>query len=194
MATENKDISEELWKKFLKKHWLISLIIAAAVASAVIGAICVFLWRTTGSEAVLKYPQTLDLWTVGYIITLILDVILYEFLIIGLPVIAGAILVYFLWWNKLPPEEKQEYSKPPKQQGTQKRVSRGRGSGIFGLLITITWLIIIYVDGNWNRPFQLWNYTYLIYSGLAAILWDLLIFGIPAAIFLIWWLSRELKK
>ncbi len=194
MTKENEEHPEEKWKKFLKKHWQISLLIAAGIVCAVIGAIYVFLWRTTGSEAILKYPQTLDMWTMGYIITLILDVILYEFLIIGLPVIAGAILIYFLWWNKLPAEQKQEYAKPPKQPGSQKRVSRGRGSGIFSFLIMITWLIIIAVDGNWNTPFELWNYTYLIYSALSACLWDLLIFGIPVAIFLIWWLTCELKK
>jgi len=194
MTKENEEHPEEIWKNFLRKHWKIFLLIAGGIICAVIGAIYVFLWRTTGPEAIAQYPQTLDLWTVGYIITLILDVILWEFLIIGIPVIAVAVLIILLWWNKLPAEEKQEYSRSPKGKGSQKKVSRGRGSGIFGFLITITWLIIIYLDGYWNTAFGLWNYTYLIYSVLAALLWDLLIVGIPLTIFLIWWLRRELKK
>lgn len=198
MTIESEKIPEERWKKFLKNHWKISLLIAGGLVIAVIGAIYVFLWRTTGPEAIAQYPPTLDLWTVGYIITLVLNVILWEFLIIGIPVIAAAIIIFLLWWNKLPAEEKQEYSGSPKEKGTRKKIPARRGSGIFGFLVTITWLIIIYINGNWNVTFANWNYTYLIYSVLAAILWDLIIFGIPIAvlvgIYLIWWSRRELKK
>jgi hypothetical protein len=194
MAVETIAPSEERWKEFLKNHWKLSLLILGGIVLAIIGALCVFLWRTTGPEATGYYPQTLDLWTVGYIITLILNLILWEFLVIGIPVIAAVIIIYFLWWNKLPAEEKQKYSRGREAKRIQKRNQARRGSGAFGFLVTITWLIIILIDGNWNTAFENWTYTYLIYSVLTAIMWDLIIFGIPIVILLILWLGRQLKK
>lgn len=75
MTKESEEIPEETWKIFLKTHWKISILGVAGIVCAVIGAIFVFLWRTTGPEAIARYPATLDLWTVGYIITVILDLI-----------------------------------------------------------------------------------------------------------------------
>ncbi|OLS12177.1 MAG: Uncharacterized protein RBG13Loki_4243 [Promethearchaeota archaeon CR_4] len=190
MAKENEDNPKDVWKKLVKKHWKIALIIAAGIACAFIGAIFVFLWRVTGPEAILRYPQTLGLWTVGYLFTLFFDLILWELLIIGIPVIAAAIVIYVIWWKKLSAEEKQEFPNSQKDKRAQRKMSKGRGGGFFNILLTITWLIIISVDGYWDVAFGGWTFIYLVNSILGAFLWDLLILGIPATIVLIWWLTR----
>jgi hypothetical protein len=194
MSEEKKEIKMDAWKSFLKKHWKMASIVAAGLACAFIGAIAVFLWRTVGPEALTRYPATLGLWTVGNIVALVLDVLSWGLLLILLPVIAAVIVIYLLWWKKLPTEEQQAII-PSNDKGQRKKPMRGKGGGgFFNLLITITWLIVINSDGNWNTAFGAWTFTYLVMSVITAFLWDLLILGIPAAIVLIWWIRRELKN
>src|SRR5271157_2374303 len=123
MAEINQDIQKGAWKNFLKKHWKMTFIIAAGIACAFIGAIFVFLWRTTGPEALARYPPTLGLWTVGYLVSLLVDLILWGLLLIVAPIIAAAIGIYFLWWKKLLAEERQLYAR------AQKIKNRERMSG-----------------------------------------------------------------
>ncbi len=193
MAKETEEISKEVWKKFLKNHWKIALVAVAGIIGAFIGAIYVFLWRTTGPEAIARYPATLDLWTVGYAIMLLIDLILWEILVIGLPVIAAVIVLYLLWWKKLPAEEQQEMKIPPREKSPQRKGRRGRGGNVLNFLVTITWLITIFANGYWDTPFKLWTFTYLFTSIIAAFLWLIVIFAIPAAIALVWWIRREWK-
>jgi hypothetical protein len=193
MAEEKNSNQLEAWKGFLKKHWKMALVIVAGIACAFIGAIFVFLWRTIGPVALASYPATLDLWTLNYLVSLVLDLLLWLFLLIALPVIAAAIVLYFLWWNKFPEEDKRAYMQSSKDTNNSKKMKRG-GGGAFNILITITWLIIVYADGKWNAPFGTWTFAYLINSVLATFLWDLLILGIPATIALVVWLLREMKK
>ncbi len=193
MAKETEEIPKEIWKQFLKKHRTIALVAIAGIIGAFISAVYVFLWRATGTEAVTRYPPTLDLWTVGFVITLVIDLILWEILLIGIPVIAGIIILYMLWWKKLPADEQQAINISPRGKNPQKKGKRRSGSGAFNFLVTITWLIIIFVNGMWDTAFKLWSFTYLINSLISAFLWDLLILGIPAAIALTWWLRREFK-
>ncbi len=195
MAEETKkNPQEEVWKKFVKTHWKITLVVVAGLISAIIGAVFVFLWRTTGPIAASRYPLTLDLWTVGYFWSLFWDLVLWEFLLVVLPVIAAAIAIFVLWWRKLPAEEKQEYSCKSNESSPRKKASRDRGSGVFGFLVTVTWLILIYANGYWDTAFGMWTFAYLINTLLSALLWDLIICGIPATIALIWWLRREFSK
>ena len=185
MTEEEKN--DKAWKKFLKNHWKFCLIIAAGIVGAVIGAVIVFLWRVGAAPAALGTPPNIGAWTVGYCVTFILNLILWEFLLIGIPIIAAAISIYALWYRKLPEDERAEYEKEEKKHHTRD------GGGAVSFLVTITWLIIVWVTGYWNIAFSTWTFNYLISSWLWALLWDLIIFGIPIAIGAIWWLHRELK-
>jgi hypothetical protein len=194
MAEEKNMTQSEAWKGFLKKHWKMALVIIAGIACAFIGAIFVFLWRTIGIDVQAMYPSTLDLWSIGYLVSIVLDLLGWLFLLIVLPVIAAVIVLYLFWWNKFPEEEKRAYMQSSKDASTSKKMKRNGGGGAFNFLITITWLIIVYADGKWNAPFGTWTFLYLVNSVLATLLWDLLIIGIPATIALVVWLVRELKK
>ncbi|MHA1427893.1 MAG: hypothetical protein ACTSQI_18075 [Candidatus Helarchaeota archaeon] len=194
MENKEEEKIDETWKKFLRKHWKMTLLLIGAGAGAVVGALLVFLWVVANAQATGLVPIDLGMWTVGYTVTFIINVILWELLFIGIPVVVAAILIIMLWWKKLPEEEREEYKREPKKGWRRRGTSSGGGGGIISFLVMITWLIIIWVDNMWNIAFEDWFFNYWIYSGLAAFLWVLLIFGVPITILIILWLRRELKE
>jgi len=82
----------------------------------------------------------------------------------------------------------------------EKRISLGRrsratrGSGGLSLLFFIAFCIKVYLDGNWNVPIATWTLDYVVGSMVLILEWVLIIFGIPAAIGIIWWIRHEAKK
>ena len=175
------------WKKFLRKHWGIVALFAVVAVSAAIGAVLVFLWFLGNAQSTDLVPTILGLWTMNHLVTFILHAIFWELVIIGIPAIIAAIAGW-LWWRRLPDEEKAEYH----MLGTRSRTTSG-GGGI-SLLISIAFCIKVYTDGNWNVAFSLWTFNYLVYSMLWTLIWILIIFGIPAALGIIWWINHETKK
>lgn len=192
MEKEEKGKLDERWKKFLENHWKMALILVVGIIGAILGAIFVFLWRVSDAQATGMVPSSIGLWTVGYAVTFILNVILWEALIIGIPVVVAVILVVVLWWNKLPEEEKEGYKREPPKGWRRRRTSMGGGGG--GVLILIAWLLVVWIDNMWNTAFQDWTFNYWVYSGLIAVLWIAIIFGIPIVVLGSLWLLRELKK
>jgi hypothetical protein len=176
------------WKKFLRKHWnmLVLFVVGAILAS--VGATLVFLWFLGDAQSTGLVPTTLGLWTMGYMVTFLLHVIFWEVLLIGVPVILAAVAGW-LWWRKLPDEEKKEYH----FFGTRSRATGG-GGGAIELLIFIAFCIKVFTDGNWNVAFTTWTFDYLVYSYLSALIWVLIIFGIPIVLGIIWWIRHEMKK
>jgi len=61
-------------------------------------------------------------------------------------------------------------------------------------LVLIAFCIKVFTDGNWNVAFATWTFDYLVYSLLSALIWVLVIFGIPISLGIIWWINREMKK
>jgi len=188
MMVEN---SEKIWKKFLRKHWKTLVLFVVGAVLAVIGAVLVYLWFVGDAQLTGLVPATLGLWTMGHFVTFLLHLILWEVLFIVIPVILAAVAVWRLWWKKLPDEEKEEYRRGH-LFGKHSRTTDG-GGGI-SLLINIAFVIKVYFDGNWDKPFADWSFDYLVYSYLWAIIWILIIFGIPIAIGATWWIRHEMKK
>ena len=178
----------DAWKKFLRKHWnmLVVFIVGAILAS--IGAILVFLWFVRDAQSTGLVPTTISLWTMGHMVTFTLHLILWEVLFIGIPVIIAAVGGW-LWWKKLPDEEKKEYHFFSKRS----RATSG-GGGAISLLFYIAFFIKVWMDGNWNVAFATWTFDYLVYSCLTVLAWILIIFGIPIALGIIWWIRHEMKK
>ncbi|MFB0514545.1 MAG: hypothetical protein ACETVQ_03105 [Candidatus Bathyarchaeia archaeon] len=188
MAETESENGYEIWKKFLRKHWnmLVLFVVGAILVST--GAILVYLWFVGHAQSTGLVPATLDLWTMGYIVTFLLHLILWEVLFIGVPVILAAVAGW-LWWKRLPDEEKKEYH----FFGTRSRATSG-GGGSISLLVLIAFCIKVFTDGNWNVAFATWTFDYLVYSLLSALIWVLIIFGIPIVLGIIWWIRREMKK
>ena len=72
-------------------------------------------------------------------------------------------------------------------------VARHRSGGL-SLLFFIAFCIKVYLDGNWNVPIATWTLDYVVGSMVLILEWVLIVFGIPIAIGIIWWIRRETKK
>ena len=182
---------EKIWKKFLRKHWKMFVLFVVAAILVIAGAILVFLWFVGDAQVTSLVPATVGLWTLGYLVTFLLYLIFWEVLFIGIPVIITVAAIYFLWWKKISDEERKEYRR---RHLFGKSSRRTDGGGAISLLVNIVFIIKVYLDGNWNVPFATWTFDYLVYSYLWALLWILIIFGIPILLGGTWWIRREMKK
>jgi hypothetical protein len=182
---------ESIWKKFLSKHWKMFAFFVVASILAISGAIYVFLWYVADAQAIGLVPETLGLWSIGYVVTFLIRLILWEVLFIIIPVFIFVVAIYYLWWKKLPDTERKEYKR--KHLFGKKSQSRDGGTAI-SILINVFFIIKVYLDNNWNLAFAEWEFDYLIYSYLTALLWVAVIFGIPICLGIIWWINREMKK
>jgi hypothetical protein len=182
---------EKIWKTVIRKHWNMLTIFIAVAIVAVIGIILVFLWFVGDSQSSNLVPLTLNLWTMGHLVTFILHILFWELLFIGIPVIVFVIIIYYIWWKKIPAEERNEY----RDRHLFGKKSRSRdGGGAITFLVNIGFIVKVYLDGNWNVPFAAWTFDYLVYSYLWVIFWFVIIFGIPLVIGALWWIHREMKK
>jgi hypothetical protein len=188
MTETGSENGSEGWKKFLRKHLSMVALFVVAVILASVGAIYVFLWFVGDAQSTGMVPATLGLWTMGHLVTFILHAIFWELLLIGVPVILAAVAGW-LWWRRLPSDEKKEYH----FFGKRSRATSG-GGGAVSLLFFVAFCIKIFIDGNWNVAFATWTFDYVVYSMLWILIWILVIFGIPIAIGVIWWIRHEMKK
>jgi hypothetical protein len=191
MVEPGSENDEKVWKKFLRKHWTIVIVLIVGAIMVVAGALYVFLWFVKDAQTTGLVPVTLGLWAMNHLLWFLIYLILWEILLVGIPVIIAVALVYFLWWKRLPSEEKEDY------RGHHlfgKRSRRSDGGNAFSFLIFIGFVIKIYVDGNWNKPFETWTFNYLTSSLVWVLIWLLIIFGIPMAIGGSLWLRHEMKK
>jgi drug/metabolite transporter superfamily protein YnfA len=191
MVELESEPDEKIWKKFLRTHWKMLVLFVVAAILAIAGAILVFLWFVGDAQVTSLVPATVGLWTIGYLVTFLLHLIFWEVLFIGIPVIITVAAIYFLWWKKIPDEERKEYRR---RHLFGKSSRRTDGGGAISLLVNIVFIIKVYLDGNWNVPFATWTFDYLVYSYLWALLWILIIFGIPILLGGTWWIRHEMKK
>lgn len=173
------------WKRFIRKHWGIVAVFAVVAVLAVSGAVYVFWWFAGNAQAGLV-SSTLNLWTMGNVVTFILHLIFWELVLIGIPVAVVAVLAW-QWWKRLPAEEKEYHFFG--------RRSRSRNAeGAISPLLFIAFAIKVYVDGNWNVAISTWTLDYVVSSMITILVWIVAIFAIPAAIGVIWWIRHEMNK
>jgi hypothetical protein len=170
---------------FVRGHPGALAIFVLAGALVIAGAVYVFLWFVGDAQSTGLVPTTLGLWTVSEVVSFILHVIFWELLLVGVPVAIGAV-VGWLWWRRLPYEERVGY-----HFGGRSR-SAGGGSGV-SLLLFIAFCIKLYLDGKWNAPIGGFTVNYVVGSMVLILEWALVVFGIPASIVAIWWLSQKTK-
>lgn len=187
----DEEKNEKIWKKFLRKHWKMLIVFIVGAILAFIGAIYVFLWFVGEAQLTGLVPLTLGLWSIGNFITFLLHLIFWEIVFIGIPVIIAAAATYFLWWKKIPDNERREYRTA---HLFGKRSRRTDGEGAISFLIFIVFCIKIYLDGNWDVGIGSWKFEYLVYSCLWALFWVAIIIGIPMLIGATWWIRHEMKK
>ena len=183
MSNDETFLDEEQ-KRFLRRHWKMAIVFAGIIAAGVIGAVLVLTWFVATAQATALVPALLGDWSIGYVITFILHLIFWELLLVGSWVLVLVLVVIFGWYMKLPSEDRD--FKPKR--------GRREESDAFGFLVGITWLIVVWLDGRWELAFNSWTFNHWVYSFLAAVAWDLLIFGVPIALAFVWWMRKEIKK
>jgi hypothetical protein len=171
---------------FLKRHKGVFALFVVTAIAAIAWAVYVFWWFTGNAQSTNLVPSLLGAWTMGNLVSFVIYSILWELLLVGIPVGAAAILAW-MWWRRLPYEERMSY-----HWGKRSRSAGGSG-GVSGLFF-IAFAIKVYVDGNWNVPISTYPLNYVVGSLITILAWVAVIFGIPAAIGLTWWMSRQLKK
>jgi hypothetical protein len=182
---------DNIWILFMRRHWSMFVFWIGIIIGAVIGVIYVFFWFVEDAQASSLVPEALGLWSMEHLIEFLLNLLFWEIVIIGIPLIIIIVLIYLLWWKKLPYDELQEY----KQSHLFGKSSRTRDSGTgISLFINIAFAIKVYLDGNWDKPFAEWKFDYLVQSYFTVLLWLLVIFGTPILIGGSWWIWHKMKK
>lgn len=190
MEETGSENNEEIWKKFLRKHWKIVILFTIGAILAVIGAVLVFLQFVETAQVTGLVPETLGLWSLKHLVTFVLRLIFWEAIYIGIPVLLVIAIIYFLWWKKLPEEEREEYDRENLFSDSH---SSSGGQGI-SIVIFIAFIIKVYRDGKWNVAIADWTFDYLVYSYLRAIIWVIIILGIPIALGGIGWIIYKMRK
>jgi len=187
MSETKSENGDKGWKAFLRKHWKIAALFVVGAVLALVASVLVFLWFVGDAQSTGMVPTFLGLWTMGNVVTFILHLIFWELVLIGIPVGIAAVGGW-QWWKRLPDEEKKEYH----FFGGRSRTTGG--SGGISVLFFIAFCIKVFIDGNWDVAIASWNLDYVVESIISILIWVAIIFGIPAAIGVIWWVSYEMKK
>lgn len=172
------------WKAFVRRHWKLVLAAVGGIAAAAAAALAVFLWVVANTQASGLVPSGLGDWTTGSLVTFLLNVILWELLLVATWVVPIAAASFFLWYKKLPAEERQEL------EGRPRRGRAAGGGGGISFFVGLVWLVIVWTDGRWNLAFKDWTFNQLVDSWIAAGLVVLLIAGVPGLLYLAWVLRK----
>lgn len=176
--------TETFWRGFMKKHLPALTAFMAAAVLAFAWAVYVFWWFAGDAQSTGLVPGTIGFWTMGNLISFMVYAIIWELILVGVPVAIGGVIAW-RWWKRLPDEGRGGFC--------FKRSRSVRGGGGVSFLILFAFCIKVYVDGNWNVPVAAFSLNYVVSSVITILLWGAVIFGIPATIALAWWLSREAK-
>lgn len=175
----------EAWKRFVRRHWKMTALFVGGIAAAAVAALLVFLWAVGNAQATGLVPSRLGEWTVGHVLAFVLNLILWELLLVASWAGALAATAYVLWYRKLPREERNEY-----ERGRRRGRSAGEDSGM-SFFIGLVWLVIVWIDGRWNTAFQAWTVDNWVFSWIAAVLVALAVVGIPGLIYVAWSLKSR---
>ena len=167
----------EFWKRKIKEHWKVFTAFIAGCVAATLGALLVLFWFIETSPIGAMGTATIGEWTLAWTWEFFIFLILWELLIVGIPVGVAFGVGGYLWWNRFSAEEKAEF----KGRWRGQRTAEGGG---FGFFMFIAYSIYIYINGDFFTPLGDYPYRYWVDSWFLTLAWLLVIFGIPAAIIL----------
>lgn len=177
-------VEESDWRSFVRRHWGATAMFALAAALVFVWGVYVFLWFVGDAQSSGMVPGTLGLWTMANLVTFVLYAVFWELLLVGV-LVAIVAVVGWQWWRRLDDEEWKG------QFGGRKRSA---SSGGVSLLFFIGFCLKVFIDGKWNTPIATFTLNYVVGAMITILEWGVIIFGIPIAIGLIWWISLGMKK
>jgi hypothetical protein len=181
MSEELSD--EQYWKKKIKEHMPLFIVVIIAAAIAFIGALVVVIWFIETSPIGAQGTALIGDWSLDWIVGFYILIILWELLFVGIPTGLFFGVGGYIWWSRLPDEEKAEFKAREKKNKHRKRNAGGSGGG--GFLMFIAYCIYMGVQGSYYAPFSSQPYSYWIYGMFYTLLWLVIIIGIPVCIILL---------
>ena len=82
----------------------------------VAGAVYVFMDFAADAQVSGMVPTSLGGWSVGHMFTFLINLLFWEALLIGIPLVITIVAIYMLWWKSLPLHEREP---PPSGTGTR---------------------------------------------------------------------------
>ena len=174
---------ETYWKEFAKKNWKLIAVAFAACVILFIVALWVIIAYINASPIGGMGTWTLNDWTLNYIVGFMIQIILWELLLVGLPAGIFFGLGGYFWWSRLSEEDKQEHKAREKKNKHRKRNAGGSGGGSFFMFIA--YCIYIATQGKYDTPFGNESYSYWVFAWFFTLMWIFIIIGIPVVIILI---------
>jgi hypothetical protein len=177
MGETSKGSDGEFWMRKIQDHWKAFTVAVLGGVAVVAGALLVLFWFIETSPAGAKGTATIGEWTLAWMWEFIIFLILWELLLVGIPVGIAFGLGWFFWWKRLPAEEQAEF------KGRWRGRHTAEGGGL-GFAMFIAYSIYMYIQGDFFTPFGDHHYSYWVFAWFRMLAWMLVIFGIPAAIIL----------
>src|SRR2546425_9383006 len=163
MAEPGSENGREIWRKFLRRHWRMLVLFAAGAILVSTGAILVALWFVGDAQSTGLVPRTLGQWTMGSLVAFLLRLILWEFLLVGVPTILAAVAAW-QWWKKLPGEEMSEF------RFFDRRLRATRRGGSLSLPGLVAFFIQGFTGGKWDVGFAGLTFEFLVDSLLLGLI------------------------
>lgn len=178
MYVQDKISDEDFWKQKISKHWKAFTIFVVACIFAVASTVWVLFWYIENTSVGAMGMATVGEWTIAGIWEFFIFLVIWELLIVGIPVAIAAGIGWYLWWKKgLTAEEKAEFNGRWRGKGT------AEGGG-FSFFMFIAYSIYLYINGELFTPLGDYPYSFWVYSWFYTLGWLLIIVGIPAVIIL----------
>ena len=180
MSEELSD--EKFWGKKIKEHMVAFIIVLIAGACIIAGLLIVLFWVIESSPIGNYGDALIGDWSLDWIVGFLWITIGWELLFVGIPTLLFFGVGGYIWWKRLPEEEKAEFKARDKKKN---RVKKTGGSGGGGIVIFIAYLIYMGVQGYYYAPFNSMPYSFWVYSWFLTIMWIAIVIGIPACVILI---------
>ena len=172
----SENMSEaEFWKKHINDHiWTLIIVIIA-------GFFLVLIWIIETSPIGAQGTALIGDWSLDWIVGFMWITIGWELLFVGLPTAVFFCVGGYIWWKRLPEEEKAVY-KAREKKHTAKKTGGGGGGGI---VMFIAYIIYMGIQGYYYAPFSSQPYSFWVYSFFYTIMWIAIVLGIPACVILL---------
>jgi hypothetical protein len=182
MENSNEISDEKFWTGKIKEYWKMFLLMIIAGVVCIVGVILVIFWYIYSSPIGNFGAATFDQWTLDALLASFVFIFLWELLFVGVPAALFFGIGGYLWWRRLPTEEKETFRSREKKGKNAKTAGGGGGGGFFMFL---AYCIYHYITGNFYTPFGSFGYSFWVQTFFLTVMWIVIVLGIPVAIILL---------